>query len=197
MAGLYLAWTRGAIYFWVLFIMSLLGISYNQSIFPSLISNLSGQRISRIKDVPASKTVLIAAAWGIVTTLLPAVSCSCSWVLTFVSFLFATGIVFSRTAFVDILAIQGDRIAGKETLPILIGRSKSLKLIRYTLGGTMVLPGILALVRPNLTAALALIPIFMFFLINQFKKHNDVSADLYEFLFESSLLLAGVIAVVS
>ena len=195
-AGLYLAWTRGAVYFWVLFIMSLLGISYNQRIFPSLLSNLSGQRISRIKDVPASKTVLIAAAWGIVTTLLPAISCSCSWVLTFVSFLFATGIVFSRTAFVDILAIQGDRIAGKETLPILIGRSKSLALIRYTLGGTMVLPLILALVRPNLTAALALIPIFMFFLINQFKKHNDVSANLYEFLFESSLLLAGVIAVV-
>ncbi len=197
MAGLYLAWTRGALYFWVLFIMSLLGMSYNRTVFPSLLSGLSGHRISRIKDVPASKTVLIAAAWGIVTTLLPGIAYGCARGLTLISFIFATGIVFSRTAFVDILAIQGDRIAGKETLPILIGRKKSLALIQYALGGTTILPLVLGFVRPVSTAALALIPAFMFFLIRQFKKHNDISADLYEFLFELSLLMAGIIAVLS
>ncbi len=56
-----------------------------------------------------------------------------------VAFLYAAGLVFSRTAFFDIVAIQGDRIAGKETLPILLGEEKSFVLIRWVLAGVVIL----------------------------------------------------------
>ncbi|MCG8683402.1 MAG: 4-hydroxy-3-methylbut-2-enyl diphosphate reductase [Desulfobacterales bacterium] len=196
LAGLYLAWTQGVIYFIVLLAMSLLGLSYNLNIIPSF---LGAHRIHRIKDVPGSKTILIAVAWGVVTSLLPALSDSGPWGLTFISFLFSTCLVFSRTAFLDILAVQGDRIAGKETLPILLGEKKSLKLIRYTLIITAVLPlcGFLPFFGGSMVFSLAFVPLFMLLLIKLYKEDSFGSGSPYELLFESSFLLAGVAAAVS
>ncbi len=192
-AGLYLAFTRGWIYFGVLAAMTLLGLSYNMDIIPAF---LSGRRIHRIKDVPGSKTVLIAMAWGIVTSLLPAVAGGRPWVLAGAAFVFATGLVFARTAFVDILAIQGDRIVGKETLPILLGEQKSMKVIRYVLGGTAVISLCAFLLgsEGNMGGVLALVPLFMLLLIKLYKEDSFLSGSPYEFMFESSFLLAGLAA---
>jgi 4-hydroxybenzoate polyprenyltransferase len=77
-------------------------------------------------------------AWGIVTSILPAVDTRSSPVWMAVAFLYAAGLVFSRTAFFDIMAIQGDRIAGRETLPILLGEKKSFVLIRWVLAAVVV-----------------------------------------------------------
>ncbi|WP_035237592.1 4-hydroxy-3-methylbut-2-enyl diphosphate reductase [Desulfobacter vibrioformis] len=192
-AGLYLAWTRGWGYFGVLLIMMLLGMSYNRTIVPFV---FSGRKIYRIKDMPGSKTILIAAAWGIVTSLLPGLRLNAHFGLTLIAFIFATGIAFARTAFMDILAVQGDRIAGRETLPILLGKKKTLKLIRYTLVAAILIPLILPVWVSPVVCGLALIPAFMLILIIQYKNDREISANLYEFWFEFPLLIAGVIAAV-
>lgn len=194
--GLYLAHTQGWIYFGVLLAMTLLGISYNLNIIPSF---LSGHRIHRIKDVPGSKTILIAMAWGIVTSLLPAVTAGRPWLPAGVAFLFATGLVFARTAFVDILAVQGDRIAGKETLPILLGEQKSMTLIRYVLAGMIVLSLCTFLLNfsGNMGFLLAIIPLFMLLLVKLYKEDRFLSGSSYEFMFESAFLLAGLTAAVT
>jgi len=192
-AGLYLAWTRGWGYLGVLLIMMLLGMSYNRTIVPSF---FSGRKIYRIKDMPGSKTILIAAAWGIVTSLLPGLRLNAHFGLTLIAFIFATGIAFARTAFMDILAVQGDRIAGRETLPILLGKKKTLKLIRYTLVAAIIIPLILPVWVSPAVCGLALIPAFMLILIIQYKKDREISANLYEFWFEFPLLIAGVIAAI-
>ena len=189
--GLYLSWTRGWGYFAVLLIMMLLGMSYTRTIFPSF---SSGRKIYRIKDVPGSKTILIAAAWGIVTSLMPGISLKANPGLTLVAFVFATGLAFARTAFMDILAVQGDRIAGRETLPILLGKKKSLKFVHYTLVTAMIIPLILSVWVSPVVCGLALIPAFMLILTIRYKKDSDISANFYEFWFEFPLLLAGVIA---
>ena len=192
-AGLYLGYTRGWVFFGVLAAMTLLGLSYNMNIIPAF---LSGRRIHRIKDVPGSKTVLIAMAWGIVTSLLPAVDGGTPWGMAGVSFFYATGLVFARTAFVDILAVQGDRIAGKETLPILLGKKKSMRVIQYVLIGSALLPlcGFLLGPAGNMAFWLALVPLFMLLLIKSYKEDSFLSGSPYEFLFESSFLLAGLAA---
>jgi 4-hydroxy-3-methylbut-2-enyl diphosphate reductase len=191
--GLLLAWTRGWGYFTVLLVMMLLGMSYSRTIFPSF---SSGRKIYRLKDVPGSKTILIALAWGVVTSLMPGISLKAHPGLTLVAFVFATGLSFARTAFMDILAVQGDRIAGRETLPILLGKKKSLKFIHYTLVGTIVIPVIFSVWLSPVVCALALIPAFMFILTIRYNKDSDISANFYEFWFEIPLLLAGIIAVI-
>ncbi len=195
-AGVYLAYTTGVMSFFILLVMSFLGLSYNLKIIPRRWS--SKQQIRRIKDIPGSKTLLITMAWGIVTSILPAVDTRSVPVWVAVAFLYAAGLVFSRTAFFDIVAIQGDRIAGRETLPILLGKEKSFVLIRYVLIATMVLlaGAWLAGLPFLLSFLLALVPGLMLVLICFFEKDSQVSGTQMEFMIESSFLLTGVMAAI-
>jgi 1,4-dihydroxy-2-naphthoate octaprenyltransferase len=56
-----------------------------------------------------------------------------------VVFIWATALVFARTAFFDLLDVQGDRIMGKETLPILLGNRRTIVLLKGMLTVCMVL----------------------------------------------------------
>ena len=94
------------------------------------------------------------------------------------------------------LAVQGDRIAGRETLPILLGKKKSLQFVRYTLVGAIIIPLILAGWLSPAVYGLALIPAFMLILTLRYKIDRDISADFYEFWFEFPLLFAGIVAAV-
>jgi len=191
--GLFLAYTTGVTSFFILLVMSLLGLAYNLKIIPA---GICKKRIRRIKDIPGSKTILITMAWGVVTSILPAVGNNSPPAWTAAAFCFAAGLVFARTAFFDILAIQGDRIAGRETLPILLGEKKSFVLIRYVLAAAVVLPGCtwLAGIPFSTPALLAVIPVCMLVLIYSFEKHQQMSGNQVEFLIESSFLLTGVLA---
>ena len=192
--GLFLAYTTGFISFCILLLMSLLGLSYN---FNSLPFVLGRWKIIWLKDVPGSKTILIAIAWGTVTSLLPAIVNSGHLVQVLITFLFSTGLVFARTAFFDVLAMQGDRITGKETLAILLGAEKSLRFIQYVLGGEilMILVASWAGLFGNNVFLLACVPIFMLLLVRLHKKDRMLSGWQYEFLMESSFLSAGFVAV--
>ncbi len=193
-AGLYLAYTTGLISFFILLVMSLLGLFYNLN-FPFVFGN---KKITRIKDLPGSKTILITMAWGIVTSLLPAIVNSGRLLPVLVTFAFSTGLVFARTAFFDVLAIQGDRITGKETLPILLGAQKSYLLIQYVLTFEIfiiLLAHGLELFGKN-AFLLAFVPLFMLLLIRLYKRDSLLSGRQYEVLIESSFLFAGLVAAV-
>lgn len=191
--GLYLSYLSGGVSFSILLVMSLLGLSYNLKIIPLILKK--GQ-LGRIKDIPGSKTILITLAWGTVTCLLPAVANPGDWRAVAVVFVFATGLVFARTAFFDILAIQGDRITGKETLPILLGETRSFKIIQYVLIADM---GILILFNDLLIRKsffLAFIPAIMLLLVRFFEKDNLISSMHREFVVEFSFVAAGLISAV-
>jgi (E)-4-hydroxy-3-methyl-but-2-enyl pyrophosphate reductase len=194
-AGLYLAFSTGVLSFFILLVMSLLGLAYNLKIVPP---GFCKKRIRRIKDIPGSKTILITLAWGIVTSILPAVESSSSPAWMIVAFLFSTGLVFSRTAFFDIMAIQGDRIAGKETLPILLGEKNSFFLIRYILLGVILLLAGACLAGMSFSVAvlLALVPVAMLFLIRSFEKEKQMSGVQVEFLIESSFFVTGILVAI-
>jgi 4-hydroxy-3-methylbut-2-enyl diphosphate reductase len=191
-AGLYFAYTTGIVSFWILMVMCLLGLFYNLNSLPFVFGN---KRITRIKDVPGSKTILIAIAWGIVTSLLPAIVNSGQLLPLVVTFVFSTGLVFARTAFFDVLAIQGDRITGKETLPILLGAQKSYHLIQYVL--TIEIFIVLAAqgldLFGNSVFWLAFVPLFMLLLIRLYKRDSLLSGRQYEVLIESCFLFAGLL----
>lgn len=192
-AGLYLSYMTGVLSFFILLVMSLLGLSYNLRIIPFFSKN---KKFVRMKDIPGSKTILITIAWGTVTCLLPAVAYQSDLLTVAAVFLFAIGIVFARTAFFDTLAIQGDRITGKETLPILLGEKKSLDIIQYVLIADMFIIFSVFFIDPisNKASLLAFTPFIMLLLIRFFKKESLVSGRYQEFVIESSFIIAGLTA---
>jgi len=193
--GLYLSFITGLLSFFVLLVMTLLGLSYNLRMIPLMSKK---RKIARIKDIPGSKTVLITIAWGTVTCLLPAVANQSNLLSVAVTFIFAVGLVFARTAFFDVLAIQGDRITGKETLPILLGEKTSFRIIQYVLIADMcmILLTYFTDLLVNNAFFLAFIPFIMLLLIKFFKKNSLVSSVHREFVIEFSFLATGLLAAV-
>ncbi|MBF0200938.1 MAG: 4-hydroxy-3-methylbut-2-enyl diphosphate reductase [Desulfamplus sp.] len=197
-AGIYLSFSTSILSFVIIVIMSLLGLLYNQKLFKA---TFRGRKISRIKDIPGSKTVLIALAWGTVSSLLPLLS---TWgpeslSLAFaVSFTFTTAILFARTAFFALMDIQGDRISGKETLPILLGEKKSERLISRTLLFAALLMATAPFfnIVPYGTIFMAFIPLSMLYVVKAHEKRKIYSGMNLEFIMESQFLISGLIALV-
>jgi 4-hydroxy-3-methylbut-2-enyl diphosphate reductase len=193
-AGLVIAFTLGLFPFLLLLVLSLLGLSYNLRIVPTRV--FSG-KYRRLRDIPGSKTFMIAVAWGIVTALLPPFSLAdkTHWV-TLLIFLWAAGIVFVRTAFFDVLDMQGDRIVGKETIAILLGEKQSLRLLKIML--LILIAALLLLSAFHLISYLGFVlvasPITLLFLLSGYEQGVLMPSVKLEFLIETNFVLAGAIA---
>jgi len=195
--GLLAAYRMGWMAFFILLVMSILGFSYNLKLIPGWLFKSS--RYRRIRDVPGSKTILIAVAWGIVTAIFPALQKGGAVdVSTGLAFCWATSFVFVRTAFFDVLDMQGDRIVGKETLPILMGERRTLKVLKLLLlisTGVLVLASAIGIFKP-IGFVLAVCPILMLSALLASEKELMLPGVHLEFLIESHFVLAGVIALV-
>jgi len=191
-AGLLIAYSQGITTFLVLLMMSILGLSYNIRLIPKTIIG----KYSRIRDISGSKTILIAVAWGVVTSVLPAISAGNSFGLkTMLVFFWATGLAFARTAFFDILDMQGDRIVGKETIPILLGEKQSFRMLKTVLGIWVVLfiSSSLTGIIPALGLGLSVCPAAMLVLISMHENGFMLPGIRLEFLVESHFFLAGMV----
>jgi 4-hydroxybenzoate polyprenyltransferase len=85
----------------------------------------------RLRDIPTSKTLFVPLAWAVMTLILPALSSGrpVLWwqigALSCMAFL----LVFVRSTLLDIRDIQGDRLVGKETIPIVLGIKRTMQLL--------------------------------------------------------------------
>ncbi len=191
--GLIIAATLGRLPFLVLLMMSSLGLAYNLPLLPSM---TMGGRYRSIRDIPGSKTVLIAIAWGVATAVFPAlVRINGISPATIVVFLWSTALVFVRTAFFDILDMQGDRIVGRETIPLLFGEqatTRFLKIILIILPLLLIFAASISLVT-SLAVALTVSPLFLFLVIIFHERGHMLPGIRLEFLVESGFILAGLI----
>jgi (E)-4-hydroxy-3-methyl-but-2-enyl pyrophosphate reductase len=190
--GLLAASSIGGAAFVILLLMSLLGLTYNLYLIPPGL----GFRFRRIKDIPGSKTFLIAAAWGVVAALLPAITDKAALSIGIgIVYVWATALVFARTAFFDLLDVQGDRIVGKETLPTLLGDRKTFVLLKSLLTGCILLP--VAAAAIGLVAGLGYLLSFcaagMLMLVRSYEKGRMLPGMRLEFMVESLFLLSGAI----
>ena len=140
-ATLTLAWREGIYPFLLLLAIFGLGLVYNLSIFP--FARDRKFRYRRMRDIPGSKTIFVALAWGTVTSILPPLAQENRLLpATAVALLFTGTMVFVRSTVYDFKDIQGDLIVGKETLPIVLGRRNTEILVAILL---ICLTGVLAL----------------------------------------------------
>jgi 4-hydroxybenzoate polyprenyltransferase len=92
----------------------------------------------RLRDIPTSKTLFVPLAWAVMTLVLPALSFATPvlwWQIGALSCM-AFLLVFVRSILLDIRDIQGDRLVGKETIPIVLGTKRTMQLL---VGATAVL----------------------------------------------------------
>ena len=174
--------------------MSVLGVAYNLKLPPKnpFINNAIG-----IRDIPGSKTLFVSFAWGVVTAIFPVIADQKTIVtgITFLAFVWVTCLVFVRTAYYDILDMQGDRIVGRETIPILLGEYKVLSLLKLT----VIFAGLLILVAsffnwlPHLGYYLLACPAGMLVLLELHQRHIEVPGVRREFVIELFFMLSGVI----
>ncbi len=190
-AGLLLSFYHSSMAFLILMVMSILGLTYNLDIF----SFLPGMgRAKALKDIPGSKTVLIAAAWGTVTAILPAMETFNTLLSVGIAFVFATGLVFARTAFFNVLEMQGDRITGRETLPLILGEARSLRLIKGVLISVclmLLLAATLGVTGP-IGFLLATLPVLLINLIVRCENGYLLPGTNLELILDSHFILAGI-----
>jgi 4-hydroxy-3-methylbut-2-enyl diphosphate reductase len=192
--GLVIAYNIGRFPFMALLIMSILGLSYNLKLVPAWLTVI---KFRKIRDIPGSKTLLIAIAWGMVTAVLPPLSIfgTIDGVNVLVA-LWAVGMVFVRTAFFDILDMQGDRLVGKETIPLLLGEKRSMRLLKIILIGLtafLVFSSALQLTS-SLGFFLVICPLLISIIIFTHERALMFPGLRLEFLLETQFLVAGIIS---
>jgi 4-hydroxy-3-methylbut-2-enyl diphosphate reductase len=193
-SGLLKAYQLGPIPFVIILAMSVMGLLYNIPLIPDRLPSI---KFRRIKDLPGSKTLLIAVAWGIVTAVLPSLSPGGGLlsVEILLVFFWSSSLVFGRTAFFEILDMQGDRIVGKETIPILMGQKNAMRMLKILTGlnlAVLCFAGICGFFS-NLGFVLTVCPLFALAILISHEKGFMPPGIKLEFLVETNFILAGVI----
>ena len=189
LVALILAYNNGIIPFTFLFIMALAGILYNMKILPR------GWRFQSLKDLPGSKNIFMAVAWGTVTAILPALNNNYSLHAALViAFVFTFGVVFIRSAISDILEIQSDKLIGRETIPVLFGKETTLTLLKII---SLILLALLAISNPagwttTLSFFLISCVLYIWICFQLCDRKSGFSGAVMEGLLETSYIIAGL-----
>jgi len=195
-AAVCLSYRMGMWAFVLLVFMVIAGGLYTASVVPA--SRFPTLKWRSLKDFPGSKTALVAAGWAMSAAVLPIIDSHGSLFVpgVAVSFIMASGLVFWRTALSDLLDIQGDRIVGRETIPILLGVQRTSRLLLGLLGFLTLLLGVSAVMGWITVFGAWLILntsiFFIFFLM--YKKGPPVDRLSFEAMVDGNFVLAGFLA---
>ncbi len=191
----FIAYGFGHAAFYLLFGMSILGVLYSVRVVPRAISKLI--KFRRLKEIPGSKTFFIALAWAFVAVLLPALAIEKPDLQTLAVFSVVLCIVFVRNALFDVFDVQGDRIVGKETLPVCIGERKTMHLLQgILLLVFVVLFGLPLLGLIPYWSYIAIPALFLlFFIVRLYLKGSVRHGTRLEFAVESVFILWSILLV--
>ncbi|RLE16205.1 MAG: 4-hydroxy-3-methylbut-2-enyl diphosphate reductase [Acidobacteria bacterium] len=157
-----------------------------------------GKKPFRIFDIPGSKNLFHGLAWSIVIAAIPLLENGiCSWNLLITGPGLVFMIVFAGTVLFDFKDYQGDQFAGKETLPILLGRNRAAALV---FRGTAILTcfiTVIALVtgQKQLSVTLALSAIYILLVFAHYSNKSTIPSDgKFEFIVDGIALVPWLIS---
>lgn len=170
------------------------GVTYSLSFIPS--GRLKRVKYRRLKDIPGSKTLFIALAWAGVATLTAPLSTSFEPSLNLVAtFLTVAALVLIRSATFDLRDIQGDLIVGKETIPIVLGKKNSQRLlillVTMTGAAFLVLPlfGVLPYLAYGLMAGILYLGYCLYLVF----RREFMRSEHLEILIDGGLIFQGLV----
>lgn len=193
--SLYLSYLLGTAPFLFLLFSYFMGILYTIRIIPAKLQPFF--KYKRLKDVPGSKDIFIAVAWVWVLVLIPIMQQHIYFsykAATIMGYVFLT--VFIRSVVFDIVSIEGDRIVGRETIPILIGQKRTLAMLFVIsiMTAVFILTSAAFDLIPSLGYYLILPPAVMVVCLYFFQKKRIPPSTLFEAMIDSNFLFAGLIA---
>ena len=195
--SLYLSYVLGLGEFVLLLFSYMMGIIYSLRIVPERLHHITEYK--RLKDFPGSKDVFVALAWAWVIVLIPNLHQETFFTYESLSIMvFITSTVFIRSVVFDVVGIEGDRIVGRETIPILIGPKRTetmLLIITVIIGVYMCLSAVFGLV-PSLSYYFILSPVLMVSCLYIIQKRRIQANRLFEVIIDSLFILIGIITYV-
>jgi 4-hydroxy-3-methylbut-2-enyl diphosphate reductase len=196
LVSLALALHLGLAPFLFLIALSALGILYSFQIVPAVWQRFT--RMKKIKDLPASKTLSVALGWGAVTTLIPAMAEQQPVNLSLIMIFFVIcSFVYISSGLFDILDIQGDMIVGKETLPIIIGEEKTIRVLKIISLATMagLSAGVLGGLLPLWSLWLLISLLYQFGFLIIYERNRALPGNVFfETMVDAGFILAGLTA---
>ena len=158
-SAMILAWMLGWTGFFLLLLIVISGMVYS---------------LTPLKELPGSKTLFIAGAWTTAAVLVPCrellLTPACLMVAAF-SFL----LVVLRDVLMEIIDVQGDRLVGRETLTILMGEDRILRLASIFTLASALCALVIPFMVPGITKAFwaySAAFIYGFLLIKAFKRER-------------------------
>lgn len=102
-------------------------------LFPLIANALYGSRVlpglPRLKDIPVMKNIVVASCCAVTTTFLPAAHMMDASLAIAIAFCFMFGKAFINTLLYDVRDIKGDGEKGVKTIPVLVGKKRTVYLL--------------------------------------------------------------------
>lgn len=138
-------------------------------------------RYRSLEQIPGSKEIFYSIAWVVSTALIPFLVTRKSFIPSLaIAVAFAFSLAFIRAVVLDIRDIQGDRILGKETIPIAIGKERTKIILIVITALIAVLLSVSPLFGWTTTLGYYLLPCVAY-------------ACLYQYLFQKKIVSEGLI----
>ncbi|MBN2223356.1 MAG: 4-hydroxy-3-methylbut-2-enyl diphosphate reductase [Deltaproteobacteria bacterium] len=198
LGAIFIAWRLSGIIGLLVGFAVLMGLIFTAPIIPAGLQRRLGY--GRIKDIPASKTFLVAAAWAAVSAGVPyLLEASRIGPVTFLTvFVLCFLVVFIRASLYDIRDIQGDAVVGRETIPVIIGKPWTQRLV-------LILTGVVALILALSVSAglvtslgwwLMIVPGYCLFTLWLYHRRVIFQGITFEVMVDLEFILAGVVSTV-
>ena len=174
-----------------------LGALYSLAIIPR--GWLPGVRYRRLMDIPGSKDLFMAIGWAVVGVVIPFVANRAITPIPafLMSILIVLILVLVRSMIYNIRDIEGDIIIGRETIPIVIGRQWTERIVLVLLGilTVVLIVGWATGIFPVLSLLL-LITVGYIILTAYYKWQTEFYQGLaYDAMIDGQFILIGVIAI--
>ena len=186
---------------WTAFVLILVGLAAGLLYRLRLSDRLGGRLgVNSLEQVPGSKELFVGLAWAVTTSIVPAVAARSDNVglpgvmlVSAFSFLLA----FERALLADLREVEGDQLMGRETLAIVLDRSKARAV--FAAAAAAQLPLLLALgwlTAQTTTVSFALLPVipYMLFCFWLYERGKLPEGLLGEALIDGAFYLCGILA---
>ncbi|MBN1307769.1 MAG: 4-hydroxy-3-methylbut-2-enyl diphosphate reductase [Chitinispirillaceae bacterium] len=186
---------------YLMFFASLAGSAYHMTFMPRRVRALF--RYRNLKDIPSSRDLFVALAWGTVLTAIPYLihDAPIDFPVAPAVFCWIFILAFLRSLIFDLRDIEGDRIMGRETLITIVGERRARKALQVLIiscfFALLLFPaflGIHAYRRQNTVRFLFQIPVLLYLLafvqINPHIRQNRNA--LFNLLADGLFFLAGL-----
>jgi len=196
LASIIFALLQGLSSFLILSLAVMMGIIYNLRIIPH--SWLKSLKFERLRDIPTSKDLAVALAWGTIMVIIPVVaqegrlfSAAPLAVFSFIALL-----SYIRSAIFGIKGIQEDTIVGKETMPAVVGKEKMkiiLGLLTLAMACILLLSGLMGFTT-KLSYYMLLIVLYTATYLYLYHNRLIVKGIWFEAVVDGKFFLSGAIA---